>query len=317
MQIEEIAKKLRQYVSRTKNPVTPASISVYIAQFPSELQSVALAWLQHLIVVNPDDEIRKLLKTCMPKISENGARIGVSPLGGIADSAATMAYKFREISAEFPTGFVVETQAPLSEMLEKKIMDTYVIYDDNTNSGMQALNIIAAWLGKELPEKYRLNEEHVNELKTPEKEELLTKNVFLLFSVAPEGATEKLKDLLVCHCGFDTNKLFLQASMTLPDKEKIFTGCDSPFQHNEKIELRKFIEDKAVKCFHAEGKNVDESTKRALGSSGAEAMIVFPYNCPTMTISAIWLKNEKEDWEPLAERARRVTANGTFAGEDA
>jgi len=43
----------------------------------------------------------------------------------------------------------------LSEALSYKF-DGYVFYDDNANTGLQALNIVAAWLGKGLPIGLRL-----------------------------------------------------------------------------------------------------------------------------------------------------------------
>jgi hypothetical protein len=47
-------------------------------------------------------------------------------------------------------------------------------------------------------------------------------------------------------------------------------------------------------------------------------MVLFPYNVPTMTITALWCSGETETgipWVPLAERRRR-TKKGKYIGED-
>jgi hypothetical protein len=47
------------------------------------------------------------------------------------------------------------TLVSLVEALARRF-DAYIFYDDNTNTGMQALNIMAAWLNKPLPDEFAL-----------------------------------------------------------------------------------------------------------------------------------------------------------------
>lgn len=49
-------------------------------------------------------------------------------------------------------------------------------------------------------------------------------------------------------------------------------------------------------------------------------MIVFPYNCPTMTVTALWMRGKLEngEWIPLVERARRTDPkSGQIVGDEA
>jgi hypothetical protein len=199
-------------------------------------------------------------------------------------------------------------------------LDYYLIFDDNTNSGLQALNIIAAWLGKELPLHLRLNEDHVQMLQPELAKELLSKHVCFCFAVSPQDGPERLSSMLIEHLGFSAELLHCAAQIILPSKLKIFTGPDSPFQHTEITKLREFVVDVAKTIFVGEGKSAEVAEARALGGNQAEAMVVFPYNCPTMTTPALWLSGKYGSvmWQPLVERGRRThSLTGTFTGEDA
>ncbi len=199
-------------------------------------------------------------------------------------------------------------------------LDAYIVFDDNTNSGLQALNIIAGWLGKEIPVALRLREEHVQPLSGKLQSELLSKPLFIVFSVATEGAAERLQDYLVLHCEMARESVRCDASRVLRAQQKTLSGPDSPFQHEKRVELRKFLVEVGKAIFISEGKSETVAESRALGGNGAEAMVVFPYNCPTMTIPALWLSGRYGNtrWIPLVERGRRThPKTGDLSGEDA
>jgi hypothetical protein len=199
-------------------------------------------------------------------------------------------------------------------------LDAYVVFDDNTNSGLQALNIVAGWLDKKLPVDLQLTEEHVQPLTKELRSELLTKPLVLVFSVATERAPEGLRAYLTAHCGMDDERVKCIANREFKGREKVFSGPDSPFQHADKVRLREFLVDVAKTIFISERKGEDIAESRALGYCHAEAMAVFPYNCPTMTIAALWLTGRygTTQWIPLVERGRRTNpVTGALSGEDA
>jgi hypothetical protein len=142
-----------------------------------------------------------------------------------------------------------------------------------------------------------------------------------MFSIAAQGAIERLKEYLIKYCGFEVNKIECLAARILTEEDKIFSAS-SRFQHGDKLKLQKFVEKVGIGIFSKENKTETRAKSRSLGDNGTEAMIVFPYNCPTMTIPALWLSGEyeKTNWTPLVERTRRVRVeNGksVLIGEDA
>ena len=318
--VTEVAERLAAYESRAKKRVSPASVTTFIAQFPVDLHPVALTWLQHIKFIRPDIELCKLIPrivTETPRASISS--MGISPLGATTDSAYHIAYDLREpLSEALPKG-IRSPQVPLAEALGMKL-DHYLVFDDNTNTGLQALNIVASWLGKPLPHNLKLDEEHVQCLQPELAAEFQKKPVCFVFAVAPEGGPEQLKNLLVEHLDFKADLVHCASQILLPSRQKVFSGLDSLFQHAKKVELREFIVDVAKPIFIAERKSVEIATARGLGDNSSEAMVVFPYNCPTMTIPALWVSGKYGglQWQPLVERGRRTDPlTGVFSGEDA
>jgi len=318
--VTEVAERLASYESRTKKRVSPASVTTFVSQFPLDLQAAVLGWLRYIQLVRPDEELRKLIAGMVKDhVRPSCNSVGISPLGATTDSAYHIAYNLREPLSDALPKDVRAPQVPLAEALAMGL-DCYVIFDDNTNIGKQALNIVAAWIGKTLPEDLALREEHVQALPNKLKKELLTKPVLFAFAVATENATNRLQSLLVDDLGFSKELVQCHASIVLEDRKKIFSGPDSPFQHAEKVKLRDYLRDVATTIFIAERKKPEVADARSLGNGGAEAMVVFPYNCPTMTIPALWLtgKYGGAEWFPLVERGRRTSLlTGALSGEDA
>lgn len=130
---------------------------------------------------------------------------------------------------------------------------------------------------------------------------------------------ERIKQLLSSHLGFNPKKINVKVFKQLKKEKKTFSGLDSPFQIERKNELRYFLERVGKEILISEGKDDKIAKERCLGYSSAEAMIVFPYNVPTMTITALWCggKWSGGEWMPLIERHRRSTSEGKLTGEDA
>ncbi len=317
--VVKIADKLSAYESKSQKRVSPASVTTFVAQFPANLQDATLAWLQHIDFVRPEVELKMLIPTVVNQLPPSCANIGISPLGATTDSAYHLSYDLREPLREAFAQNIKTAQVPLAEALSMKL-DGYVVFDDNTNSGLQALNIVAGWLGKKLPDNLLLREEHVQPLTAELQSELLTKRLVLVFSVATEGATERLQGYLVSHCNMNSQFVQCVANKKFLERKKIFSGPDSPFQHAEKVRLREFLTSVAKDIFVSEGKCEANAVSRSLGDHGAEGMAVFPYNCPTMTIPALWLTGNHGagQWIPLVERGRRMNpVTGVLSGEDA
>jgi hypothetical protein len=318
--VTEVAEQLAPYESRTKKRVSPASVTTFVAQFPPDLQNAALSWLQHVMFLRPDIELCRLIpKIATDRLQAKWTSMGISPLGATTDSAYHITYDLREPLSEALPKTIRAPQVPLAEALGMNL-DYYIVFDDNTNSGLQALNIVSGWLGKTLPNELRLNEDHVQPLSKDLAEEFLAKHVCFAFAVAPEGAPARLAKLLVDYLGFSKDRVHCASQVQLLERQRFFSGVNSAFQHKDKVRLREFIVDLAKTIFMSEGKSAEVAEARGLGDRSEEAMVVFPYNCPTMTIPALWLtgKYGSLEWTPLVERGRRTNPlTGVFSGEDA
>jgi len=306
--IWRVAGQLGSYESRLKEKVTPVSIQRFVAQFPDDLQEAALAWIQHIQWIEPDIGLRGAFDAVMESQPFcDLKRIAFCPLGAMADSAYRFAYNLRNIAHNYSDTEKDFQLLALNEALARQFQG-YVFYDDNTNSGKQALNILASWLGKELPTELQLAEEHVQELPQDLKEELLAKPIALTFAVATDGAKERLMKNIPEHTGVKSDHLVCEVAKILAEDSRIFSGPASPFQHTQKRELTKFLRDVAFEILtKVEYKSDDKAKRDALGYHSAEAMVIFPYNCPTMTVTALWIRGpwQSDEWVPLAERARR------------
>jgi hypothetical protein len=179
---------------------------------------------------------------------------------------------------------------------------------------------MAAWLGRKLPPECTLKEDHVQPLDEASRMELLSKPVGMIFAVGTEKAQQNVTRLVTDHAGLPVAKFVCCVDRVLRDATRVFSGAESPFQHRDKLRLREFLKDVALEIFTNEGLSPDDAARRCLGYGQTEAMVVFPYNCPTMTVPALWLfgRYKDDEWLPLVERARRRHAeSGEPIGEDA
>ena len=316
--VSKVAKRLAHYEPRTRRLVSPASVTTYISQFPPDLQEVAVEWLQLIEWIDPGAGVSAAFSQLLEnRTFTNLRRIALCPLGATSDSANRIAYDLRDIHGQHP-GHILEL-LPLSEALARRF-DAYVFYDDNTNTGHQAVNIVAAWLEKELPRELQLHEEHVLPLESSLRHELISKPMGFAFAVGTEGADKNLAALLKDKLGITETPIHCAISRMLRKDRRVFSGSLSDFQHKDKLRLKSFLEQVAKEVLIGEHRTPEEASRRLLGDGNPEAMVVFPYNCPTMTITALWIlgKYRGADWLPLVERARRRHPDtGALIGEDA
>jgi hypothetical protein len=315
--IQRICTNLAQFESYKKQRITVSHLMTFLAQFPTDLQDVALKLLQHVEMIDDARFVLAISTAFDEEPLSSAERVALVPLGSMTDSAGRISYSLRDfIATKGPRRIQDVDTLNDSIVLRSQYL---VLFDDNVNSGLQVLNIVAGWLGKKVPPELDLHEEHVQPLGDAAKKVLLQLPISLIFAVATDGATERIKSLLSTHLGFDSKRLRVTVHRQLSDGERLFSGKDSPFQTERKNGLRHFLEKVGKELLMSEGKTEGVAKERSLGYSFAEAAIVFPYNVPTMTITALWCggKWSGGEWIPLVERHRRRSVSGELAGEDA
>jgi len=312
--IKIIYENLAGFKSLNDERITLNRITTFVNQFPIELQPVCLSFLQHLKVYN-----ESLLKIELDKVLEKiekGKKIGLAYLGGAADSGNRLVYHLRESIENF--GLYEPSKIDDSLIINS---DCLIVFDDNINSGLQLINIFAELLDEQdkIDSTVLLNEKHINPLSTDKaKQKLKQMDIYFVYILGSKIIDKKIKKQLNEYFNFQEEKIHFSINKLFSEEDKIFSGIDSDFNHEKKKELREYLEQIGVKLLRNEGKKEEKTNTCKLGYSGAEAMVLFPYNVPTMTITALWCKGNIEQdvpWFPLAERRRR-TKNGKYIGED-
>jgi len=311
--IKIIHENLASFESLKKERVTINRITTFVNQFPVELQEACLIFLQKLEIYDErllEEEVSKVIDKCPDKSS-----IGVAHLGGVSDSGGRLSYNLRELFEKHN----LEAKEINDNLILKS--DALIMYDDNINSGLQLLNIMGELLNEleKLPNEMNLQERHLSPLVTEEaKQKLKTMPIHFCFIVGFEGTEKRIKELLITYLGFNQDNIHIHINKLLKNSEKIFNGGDSKFNHKDKLQLKEFITKVGEQLLTNEKKSKEKIESCKLGYAKAEAMVLFPYNIPTMTITALWCKGVISDaipWVPLAERRRR-TKDGKFVGED-
>lgn len=311
--IAEVCKNLSHFKSFKNDTINFNRVLTFINQFPLDLQKAALKFIGHLRIYDEHFLKEHILHT-IESIDNNHKVIGFSPLGGIVDSANRLIYELREVTERKNIKYSILDDDLVSQS------DILLLFDDNINSGLQLINIIAQWIGQlhKLPKEYLLNENHVEPLKKAEsKQKLKEMPKYVVFSVGSEGVENKVKSELKKLLELNPDTIHIYIKETFENSKKIFSGGNSEFQHEKRIELKNFMEDVAAELLKNEGKTETQIEKRTLGYANAEAMALFPYNVPTMTVTALWCSGifKGSIWIPLAERRRREK-DGVLVGED-
>ena len=311
--IKLIHEKLSRFSSLKNDRITINRITTFVNQFPMELQESCLTFLQHVEIY---DESLLEVEICeVIKRYGNGKSMGIAHLGGVTDSGGRLSYNLRTLFEDNN----LEVKPIDDNMIQDA--DMLIIYDDNINSGLQLLNIMAELLGEldNLPPEKNLNEKHIHSLITDDaKNKLKNITIHFCFIVGFEGTEEMIRNLLNEYLNFEKNNVFIHIHTQLKDSEKIFNGSNSKFNHSKKLELKECFTQIGEQLLRHEGKSPEKVESCKLGYAKAEAMVLFPYNVPTMTVTALWCKGVIDNdipWIPLAERRRR-TKDGKFIGED-
>ncbi|ERJ84628.1 putative dGTPase [Porphyromonas gingivalis F0185] len=314
--IQIVLNNLKRFRSHRGDTVSINSITTFINQFPIELQPVSLDFITYLKLYDEDcltDKINDVINDVINAYG-NDNKIGLSYIGNNTDSGSLFPYHLRG-KLDFNNEKIMLSD--LNDNLIKNC-DRIVLFDDNINSGLQLVNVFAELFGVQLPEESRLSESHLFELTDEEsKNKLKTIKKYFVFTVGFEGIEEKLKNILFDNFGVEKESVKVFLYEEIKEDNKIFSGKNSPFDSNNKIKLRKFLEKTGEKLLKSENKSDEKIATCKLGYANAESMVVFPYNVPTMTVTALWCEGKVDDrkWIPLVYRRRR-SKSGDLIGED-
>jgi HD superfamily phosphohydrolase len=320
-----VAEHLAGFLSYKQERITPQRAEGFISQFPEELQEPALRMCTLIKLIEPA-QIANLVVTEYLRLRSsiwNSKRIALVPLGSIIESGDLLSYNFKNHSnPEF-----LKSQPRVEQLSDNVVneVEAIIFYDDNINSGSQLINIFAARLGVDLASSRKLRETHGSPLSDSAKKRMRELPMHFVYGVAPENVLGRIQKEFEEAFTIDRDNLSLKAQHWLRDSEKTLSGPGSPFQHEKREDLRKFLHTVGTGLMMSEpGKTLEIAQNRALGDENVEALVIFPYNVPTMTILPLWCEGTISggdlngiNWLPLAERRRSRIADGTLVGDDA
>ena len=316
-QIDRVVNNLLRFRSWRGQRITAALVRAFVIQFPEGLHESALCLLEQVIMIEPS-EVAAAVVAEYKTLKEQGADVvGVVPVGNLTDSAAHLLYELKN----HPERDVRELGPQISALQATTIQvsDRLLFFDDNTNSGLQVLNVFADWLGVDLPEGADLGERHVDSLLPRAQEKLKKLKMSFVFGVAPEGAEARIQELFQTYLKIPSDQIKVTVSRELLKAKRLLSGNAPTIDIPKRVELRNFLDKVGREMMVKEGKTPENAELRALGEDRTEALVVFPYNTPTMTLTPLWCRGNYSngEWMPLLERRRNVRSNGEFAGEDA
>lgn len=185
---------------------------------------------------------------------------------------------------------------------------TFLFIDDGANSGHQIISIFQEYMGVHI-NKRATNENHVKELGALEKEKLKTVNIVIGFIYF----NEKVKEYIFK----EFRKIGLSKIRIIYNKrfETKISNNDNLFDNQEqrknlicfleKIGLYLLQSNKLISTTTYKNMWSQKRVRRsALGYNNAQQLVVFEYNIPTYTITALWQTGEIRGikWKGLFNR---------------
>lgn len=192
----------------------------------------------------------------------------------------------------------------IEELTPQEVKPVIVFLEDAFSSGKQIESIFETYMGVPI-EQRQTQEIHVKELSPEMKEKLRQAKIYFSFifynkeneqhfldkmhSLGIENVTLiaykdfparyfRRDDILDSEAQAVTKKYFEAAGRMLIGEKAFEDGVQKPNWSNDRI------------------------NNSVLGYNDAQQLIVFPWNTPTYTLTALWMCSKKEEWYPLFQR---------------
>jgi hypothetical protein len=287
-------------------------IKSYIKQFAritilSDKTINSLLDLLDKVTIPTRSDITRAIKNNIAKASrENGC--GQSDfifctIGNLTDSSSHFAYYFNDISTE-DLSIIPKNIRDIKTDITKSPSKSIFIIEDAFYSGIQIISMLQEILG--IPRlKRRTTEYHGGDIDQSIQQHLRANKIYLSYCFANADKEEHLKSEL-CKLGLNISILcdrhfpapYFTASHENSDLHDIFRPIGEQIlrsiKTNQDGELKPKWNEKRIEF-------------SALGYNDAQQLLVWPWNTPTYTITALWQGGLLEDgfkWQPLFGRKK-------------
>lgn len=273
------------------------SFSTFVKECIEMLKKVKLI-NQTQIYNSLKNNVSKILK------KENALldNILICNIGNLQDSSAQIAYQFNRINNYFESQIKVrDLDKALTNCSDNQVI---LFIDDAFYSGKQIISIFESYMGKPIDQR-ETQEIHVDELSEDKKEKLRKSKLYFSFVMYNKNNElnfkEKMKEIGISNVEIVSDEDF---------PVKFFGNC-----HDESKEvLMKYfqkagellLENKAMSDNGKYKKNwdIERIKESALGYNDAQQLVVYAWNTPTYTLTALWARGKIDgyDWVPLFPR---------------
>jgi len=245
----------------------------------------------------------------MKKIKSKGyKRNYIVKLGNSFDSASRLTYYFNDVKEKETINFIESVPDALKLAFDDS-ESSILFFDDGAYSGKQAVSIFQELMG--VPKEQRTtDEEHGNELAPEDKEKLKKSNIILGFicfnSQSENYILEELIKLGICNvCIVYEHDLLNKKVFDL--QTGIFTS------ERQLLIVKKYLENIGYEVLKSanttEGKfkknwSEERISNSTLGYNNAQQIVVFDFNIPTYSLTALWQngKYKGHEWRGLFQR---------------
>lgn len=309
-----------------RQPVDLATLTAYIKQFyrfRDELKDFdvfirgCIELLNNVQVISKDI-IKQTLEQNIQKVKELACcsydDIQICSLGTLQDSSAQIAYQVNEVNAAITikTNDSLKGESDLNfkvklvdELEEKDIKPVMLFIEDAFSSGKQITSIFEEMMGVPIKER-QTQESHCKELSNVLKEKLKKSSIYFSFIFYKQENEKKFKkrlgELGIKNVTLLQYKDFPTAYFKrndIDDKEA-FELTKKYFEQAGRILLEDKAKDKSGN--YKPGWDMVRVESSLLGYWDEQQLIVFPWNTPTYTVTALWLSSIKEGWYSLFQR---------------
>lgn len=301
-----------------RRSIDAISLSSFIKQFyrfREELHDFdvfvrgCLDLLENVRVITRSDILAALktnLNEIMTRYNCSSDQMQICCLGTVQDGGSQISYQINDVNNIYEECY---QKAPFSvcrldDLTPGELKPVIVFIEDAFSSARQITSIFETYMGVPI-EQRQTAEVHVKELSDEMKEKLKQTKIifsFLFYNRSNEEKfLERLRELglqdvhLVSYDDFPDGYFMRQ---NIVDRD----GQDTAYKYYEAAG-KMLIREKAYENGQLKANwDNDRIQSSYLGYNNDQQLIVFPWNTPTYTMTALWLGSKREQWYPLFQR---------------
>jgi HD superfamily phosphohydrolase len=302
--LERLAVEFGQYQPYDDRPISPDRIAEFLRQFETERLARSALLALEAIEFRDRQFFASALKGRLQQVPN---AVAVCPLGASGDSSAFLSYLMNDLPSDarrpvLSLELALERGGPAGDGNAR-----IVLWDDFCGRAGHTATTLAQWLA--LPtlggdDEILLDEKLVSQLNAERAEAFRACDVTIAFALARPSGITKLREYATRH---ELSKVeVLDAEVALVETNRLLDSPHVVADDNDRSALRSFLEERmrtelAPNVVRAERAwTTKKLEERLLGYGGEAHLVVFSYNVPTVTLTALWA--EGPTWRPLFPR---------------